>query len=392
MAATAMVTTAGPTGAVSLDAHVRRWVERGLITPEQGRRILAEEHGETAAAAVATGPTVSEPGPAAAVATPAPGLPVTVPTTPSGSLVTEALGYVGGILILIAAMVIGGLYFDDLGRVGRLAVTLTATTALVVAGFLVPVAADRPATGRLRSVLWVLAVMGTGLFTGLLADQTFHLAGEEVAFVTSAATTLGAAELWRRHRWLPQQAAVLVGLAVALGSGTAAFLGDGGSDASGLAIWGLGGVWLMLGWGRHLRPRYGTDLLGGITLSVGSEITMEHDWGSVLAVASAVLLVLAGVRLRSLVLLAVGSLATLGVVPGVMQRYFPDTVAAPLALLAVGIVLVLAARATTKGWGRHRGTGVVARREPAPLPGLGVPTIAGFAVVVAVAVALLAVT
>ena len=377
-----MVTTAGVPGVVGLEAQLRRWVEGGLITPEQAGRSLAAEGVPATEVAAPAAPLAAA---TAADRAAAPGL---LGTAPSGSLVTEALGYVGGVLILIAALVIGGLYFDDLGRAGRLAVTFAAAVALLVGGFLVPTGPGRPAAGRLRSVLWVLTVVAVAAFFGLLADQTFELSGERVAFVSACGATAVGAELWRRHRWLPQQAAVLVGLAVALGSGTAAYLGDGGSDASGLALWGLGGVWLMLGWGRHLAPRHGTELLGGLTMTIGSEVTMEQDWGSVLAVATAVLLVLAGVRLRSLVLLAVGSLATLGVVPGVMQRYFPDTVAAPLALLVVGIGLVVTALATTRGWRRLGGV----RPGPAELPGLGVPVVAGFAVGVAAVVVALALT
>jgi hypothetical protein len=365
-----MVTTAGSPGVVGLEDRLRRWVERGLITPQQAQAILADE---SDAQAVLPAPPPADLGRVVA---------------PSGSLVTEALGYVGGVLILIAALVIGGIYFDDLGRVGRLAVTLAAAVALLVGGFLVPAAPDRPAAGRLRSVLWVLTVVAVALFVGLLADQTFELSGDRVAFLSAAGATLVGTELWRRHRWLPQQAAVVVGLGVTLGAGTGAYLGDGGSDASGLAVWGLGAVWLLLGWGRRLGPRYGTDLLGGLTLTVGSQVTAEHDWGSLLAVTTAAVLVLVGVRLRSLVLLAVGSLATLSTVPGLMQRYFPDTVAAPLALLGVGILLVFVASTTARRWGRRRGP----RPEAPTLPGLGMPTIVGFAAVVAVAVVLLAYT
>lgn len=58
----------------TLPGQLDRWVARGLLTPEQAQRILAEERPE-----------------------PSPGAQRPV------SLAIEALGYVGGILILVAA-------------------------------------------------------------------------------------------------------------------------------------------------------------------------------------------------------------------------------------------------------------------------------------------------
>ena len=368
-----------------LEQRLETWVRHGLITPEQASNILAVEHGADLEGVRPTAPETEPWGPRRPASTT--GVSLAGAGLPPTSLVAEALGYVGGILIVIAAGAITGQYFDDLGRPGRLALTGSAALALLCAGYLVHVNPARPAAGRLRSVLWVLTVAATAFFISLLADETFGWNGEEVAFVAASGAAAVGLELWRRHRWMLQQLAVVVTLAVALGSGVAAYLG-GDVALSGMAIWGLGGSWLMLGWAGHVQPRHGTDLLGGAAATVGSQLIMNYDWGAALALATAAALVAIGVRLRALVLLAVGSVATLLVVPGVMQRYFPDTLAAPLAVLGAGVVLVFAALATATKWRRHNPP----KRERAPLSGLGWMPIVGFAVGVACGVVLLSLT
>ena len=72
-----------------------------------------------------------------------------------------------------------------------------------------------------------------------------------------------------------------------------------------------------------------------------------------LALVTAGALVAVAVALRDLVLMAVGALGLFQAVPGAIAVWFPDTVAAPIVLLAVGLALVLLAVRT----GRHgRGT------------------------------------
>lgn len=363
-----------------LELHLESWVEHQLITGEQARRISAVERksdSDVASRVPPTRPDASGGGAITVVSAPL------VAGMRSPSLVTEALGYVGGILILVATAIIAGRYFSGLGPIGRVGVAGAAALALVGSGGLVRPAPARAAAGRLRSVLWLLSVAAVAFFVSLLADEVLGWTGEEVSFAAAAAAAAVGLELWRRHRWFLQQVAVVAALAVALASGVAAFLADGDVAPSGVAVWGLGGVWLMLGWGRHLRPRYATDLLGGAAVTMGALLAMDHDWGAALALASAASLVIVGVRLRGLVLLSVGSLAMLLVVPGVMQRYFPETVAAPLAVLGAGIVLVVAALVTT----RRRQTGE--RSEPTPLPGVGTTSIVGFALAVTCAVLVL---
>ncbi|MEO7268067.1 MAG: DUF2157 domain-containing protein [Knoellia sp.] len=294
------------------------WVERDLISREQAGRILADDLRRHRAD---TRPTES--------------------TSP----VTEGLGYVGGVLVLIAAGLIAGQYFDDLGTRGRLGVVGVAAVALLGAGHLLHVRPDRPATGRLRSVLWALAVAAVAAFLAILASESFDWTGEDEALCTATGAALVAFVLWRRHQWFLQQVAVVASLTVALGSGVAAHLG-GSTALAGLAIWGLGVVWLLLGWAGRVGPRHTTDLLGGLVVTLGAALTLNTDAGAALGAATAAGLVFTGMRLRGLVLLGVGSLATLIVVPAVVQRYFPDALAAPLALLVVGVALVVAALST----------------------------------------------
>ncbi len=311
------------------------WVERDLISREQAGRILADELNGRRRADVHPPQTASP--------------------------VTEGLGYVGGILVLIAAGLIAVQYFDELGTWGRLGVVGAAAMALLGAGHLVHVQRDRPATGRVRSVLWALAVAAVATFLAILASESFDWTGEDEALFTATGAALAAFVLWRRHQWFLQQSAVVAALSVALGSGVAAHLG-GSTALAGLAIWGLGAVWLLLGWAERVGPRSTTDLLGGLVVTIGAALTLDTDAGAALGAATAAGLVCIGMRLRALVLLGAGSLATLIVVPSVVQRYFPDALAAPLALLVAGVVLVVAALSTVS----RRGPSSLSRPPRAP--------------------------
>jgi hypothetical protein len=138
---------------------------------------------------------------------------------------------------------------------------------------------------------------------------------------------------------------VLIALAATAAS-AAAQLPEADEGAIGLAVWGVGAIWLLLGWGRLVGPRYATYVLGGAVAITGAQVAMIVDWGSGLALGTVAALVLGGVLLRDLVLLGIGSLGTLMIVPAVMERFFADTLAAPLALLAAGALLVAAALST----------------------------------------------
>ncbi len=294
-----------------LAARLQTWAGLGLLSRAQADRILAVERGE---------PVVQARRPA--------------------SILAEALGYVGGVLILVATAVLVGRFWADLGVPGRLVVTFGAAAVLVGVGAVVPVAS--PAGGRLRAVLWLVAVAVLGFGTGLLADDVWHLASETVLLVAACETAVVAAALWWWHRTALQQAAFLAALAVMAAAG-AAHLPRDDAEVIGLAVWGVGVVWLLLGWGAVVGPRLVADVLGGAVVVVGTLAVIDSAWGSALAIATGVVLVAAGVVLRDVTLLVVGSLALLIDVPVVTGRWFPDALAAPVALLLVGVLLVVGA-------------------------------------------------
>jgi hypothetical protein len=307
-----MATQAPPpgTGRSPLPEQLERWVGRGLISPEQAERILAEEQ---------------PPGEGLA----------------RGSLVAEAFGYVGAVLILIGAVTVVERYWSAIGVGGRLGVAFGAAALLLATGAGIP-AGRADVARRLRSVCWLLsaALLAAGL--ALLGDDVLHLDDETSALLATGGTAGYAAVLWWRHRAVLQQAALVVALAATAGT-AAAHLPDPDDAVTGLAVWGVGAAWLLLGWGGVVAARHPAYVLGGAAAVVGGLLGTDAAWGSVLAVGSAAALVVAGVRLRDLVLLVVGSVATLMTVPSVLGQYFPDTLTVPLALLGCGVLLVAGA-------------------------------------------------
>lgn len=299
-----------------LAARLDRWVDRGLITSDQAERIREDER--TTGAAKPQGP----------------------------SLVAEALGYVGGVLVLVAAATITGRFWSDLGTGGRLAVALVAAGVLLAAGTAAPERLGA-ASGRLRSVTWLLSAAALGGALALAGDDMLDAPGDVVVFGSAGLTAVYAGALWYVHRWPLQQVALVAALAMAAG-GAAALLPRDREDVVGLAVWGVGAAWTVLGWGRVVAARAVAYVCGGVAVIAGSMFTVQNDWGCALAIASAVVLVAVGVLQRDLVLLGVGAVATLFAVPVAMSRYFPDTLVAPFALLAAGALLVVGALYTAR--------------------------------------------
>lgn len=328
---------------------VQRWVDRGIITAEQAEAIRADL-------------TLAPAGPGS-VGQPVD--PARAPGAPAGaarsSLLAEALGYLGGALILVAFGIGTGQFWDDLPTAARLGLTGVAAAGLFAAGSAVPVA-DGSAAQRLRSVLWLVS---TGLAAGFLgiAGDALHLQDAHVVVFTGTGTAGYAAFLWRRHRLLLQHLATVAALIVAV-TGATALLPDSETSPAASA-WALGVTWYLLAWAGILSPRREAELIGAAVAAGSTPFFAAEVWGTPLALVTLVAMAGLAVMVRDLALLGIDAVAALMVLPAIVTRYFPGALSAAAALLLVGILLVLA--------------GVMTVRRPEARPGArpGAPPAAG---------------
>jgi hypothetical protein len=308
-----------PSPSVSVFDVLEDWVDAGLITPEQSRAIRqheAEHQGPRAGVAVAPSP---ETGP---------------------SLVVQALGYLGGVVMLVGAGILVGMYWADLSVPLRLILIGATVLALVGAGFAVP---DRlgDAAGRLRSVLWAVGVAATAGFLGVFSTEVLDRYDEHALVIIGPCTAVVAGILWwLRSTWLQQLALFVPLMLTAVGTGME--LTSTSSSWGGAAMWAVAVGWAVLSWAGRLEPRV-TGVAIGVLGAVLGAMTMDAEVGIALGLATAV--AAAGVALweRSLPWLGVAAIALLWTMPRAAAAWFPGRLSAALTLIVTGAALVGAA-------------------------------------------------
>ncbi|MEI8406631.1 MULTISPECIES: DUF2157 domain-containing protein [unclassified Kribbella] len=305
-------------GPADLPALLDHWIAAGVVTPEQAAQMRADL------------------GPNAPVSQAAPER-----GHRQASLAIEALGYLGSVLIVVASLLLASQYWDDLSTAGHLIVIGAAAVTLLLAGFAVPERLG-PAGVRMHAVLWLGATASTAGFLGLFGDEVLGWYAEDLALLVFAGTAALAALLWWRLPTGLQQAAVVVGLA-GTAAASAAHLHAREDQLPGLALWGVGAIWFLLGWGDLVRPRWTALLLGGLALMIGPGMTMPSDGGIVLALTTTTALIVLAVLARDLLVLALGAWGALQFLPIAINEWFPGEVAAAVALMVAGVVLVSAA-------------------------------------------------
>jgi Predicted membrane protein (DUF2157) len=302
---------------VTLTSLLETWVADQLITPEQADRILVRGD-------------------------------VLVQAPPAeqrrhqerSSLVIEALGYLGGVIILVASILIASLYWDQVTTTARLLILGGVAGVLLASGFAVPERLEDVGI-RLRSVMWLLSTGALAGFLGLLGADALNMADQDVFLLISAGVAVYAIGLWLISQTLVQQLAMMVGIMLTAAALTTEL--DVGQTLPGFAVWGVALIWVVLGWGGVLEPRRFVMVFGAAGMFVGALTTIPTDGGNVLALVTAAAVVTTAVLFRDLLLLAVGAFGTLLVLPAVITEWFPGDLAAPIAMLAMGAVLVGAA-------------------------------------------------
>lgn len=305
-----------------LAAMLRHWVAAGYITDDQADRIRAD--------------ATSRPEP---TALPAP------PPARGTSLVTEALGYLGGVIVLVGLGLVTGLFWNELSTLARVLLAAAVTALLGVAGAAVP--RELAATGvRLRSVLWAVAAAALFACLSLLAADGFGWSANVVVLFAGAGTAVGSALAWMVHRQVLQQAAVLASL-LATAAAATSLVADS-YLAPMTVIWAVAALWFLLAGRGLVQPRRAGMVFGAVAAIVASLSIQSEAWGTAVSLATVVTLVVVAVAIRDLVLLAVASVGALAVLPSIVVEYFPGVLSAALTLVVVGLLLVAAAVYTAR--------------------------------------------
>ena len=294
------------------------WVKAGLITNEQAGAIREHE----------AGPRERRGGP----------VPVSPQTGPS--LVVEALGYLGGVAMLVGTGTLVGLYWTDLSVALRLALIGTVALGLVSAGFAVP---DRlgAAAGRLRSVLWTVGVAATAGFVSVFSTMVLDRHDEHALVIIGPCAAVVAGILWwLRPTWLQQVTLFVPVMLTAVG--TAMELTSTDSSWGGAAMWAVAVIWTVVSWAGWLQPRV-TGVALGLLGAVLGAMTMDADVGIALGLATAVATGVLALGERSLPWLAVAAIAMLWTMPRAADAWFPGRLSAALTLIVTGGTLVGAA-------------------------------------------------
>jgi hypothetical protein len=296
-----------------LGRRVARWVEAGVIGREQADAILAWE---------------------GAGREPAGG---------RRAVVVEVLGYLGGVLALVAGVVLGAESWAQLGHWGRVGVLAAVTGVLLAAGWWLRGAEGR-VLPRLASVLWLGAVAAFAGLLGVLGDRGGAAVLDPSLGAAGGALVL-AGGLFLLERRVLQQLALFASLASMV---TAAIHQAGWP----WTVWGygclaLGLVWLELGRRGLVGPRRTTEALGSLALLVGpAALAVEASGPAELwlwaGLGLAVGLIVAGSALRRSVPLGIGAAGMVVFLGRIAGEHWRD-LGAPLAILVVGLGLVAAA-------------------------------------------------
>jgi Predicted membrane protein (DUF2157) len=304
-----------------LHRKLHAWVAASIITPREADAIEDFEAGE--------------------------GVWVSVePATHRVPLVTEALAYVGGALAAAAAAVLLGNNWSELTPAVRAVSVGVAATAAFAGGLLLR-SSDEPAFARLSSVLWFVATGLFAWFTWLISYDVLDLRGRVPVRVMGVETTVLAGALYAVRRRGLQQVALFAGLLMVFGASM-----PEGTPAM-VALWGVAVVWIVLGILGTLDPTRVALAFGSLgALYVPLAAGQGSDVGMWLGLGTGIAMLVASIALHETLLLGFGAVGVFGYALAVLVRLFGGTAAMPIALLAVGalvlVVAVVLARRTTR--------------------------------------------
>lgn len=266
------------------------------------------------------------------------------------SLLTEAIGYIGTILVLAGAVAFAQQHWNDITEGVRLAMLAVVTVVFLGIGGLV-LSSTEPALRRLAAVTWVISVAA---FAGSAAMVNVLLAtsGKAPFLTIATSTAVYAVVLWVLHRHGVQQAVAFGASCVGVASVVNYVITDPAGWMIVVPLWVMGIGWAAAGWWRRVAPWF-VALPLGLLVALISPAAIDQPSGLRfgLGIATATTVMTLAVVAKFTPALAMGAVAELGYVIGAVTYYFGDTLGVPASLAIAGfLILVMAAAAARWHW------------------------------------------
>lgn len=246
----------------------------------------------------------------------------------------SALALIGGAFLVVQS-------WESMPAAARILVGVVVGVVGLVAGRMLHAMSERGAE-RLAGFLWLVAVGGVALTTGV----SVHAAGvdtpELIAMAISAVVLAVGFVLWRNLE-RPLQLLTTVAGAMVLAISSASYV-DLRPWIAGIALWVAAFAAGALAARGRLRPQLLTLMLAALGLLAVSALLSDLSERAVAPVGmvTAAGIVLAALALHRTPVLVIGVLGTLVFLQGLFALYFSGPLAsAVVALLGIGVVIVV---------------------------------------------------
>lgn len=264
------------------------------------------------------------------------------------SLLTEAVAYIGAILMLAGGLAAVSQQWHSITGWGRVGVLAGAAVFFLLVGIFVR-RVHEPAIQRLVDVVWFLSVASFAGAVGFAALDVYGATIAVTALAVGAGITLSSAALWLIRRHALQNFALFTGLIVTICGAIFTVDSSASSVVFALVLWGVGLAWAGLGWRRYVEPLWVTLPSGVLLALVAPSLAAgEYGWVYAIGIATAAAAMTASVPLHNTPLLALGTLAMFGYVTSVVVRYFHQSLGVPGALAITGVLILGLAAVTAR--------------------------------------------
>lgn len=285
------------------------------------------------------------------------------------SLLTEAMAYVGAILLLAGGIAAIGQRWNDMADWVQVSVFAGAAAFFLLVGVTVRRIRE-PAIQRLVGVVWFLSVAGVAGAVGLATRDPDGTTSTFTLLAVGVGVSVYSAALWMVRRHALQNAALFAGLVATICGTIVAISDPAPALAFAVALWGFGLAWATLGWQQYVQPMWVAVASGAVLALVAPSLAIgDHGWLYAIGIATAATAMATSVPLRNAPLLALGTLAMFGYVTAAVVQYFGDSLGAPAALAVTGALIIGLAVVTTRlmrATHRPTPTGPVAGKPSTP--------------------------